>query len=54
MENTMEPYHVPVVHRDTAAGQPLSAHEAYVERPVMGCTVDIAGSTYTNTARGSG
>ena len=54
MENNMEPYHVPVVHRGTAAGQPLSAHRAFVERPVMGCTVDIPGSTYTNEARGSG
>jgi len=54
MENNMEPYHVPVVHRSTAAGQPLSAHRAFVERPVMGCTVDIPGSTYTNEARGAG
>ncbi len=49
MENTMEPYHVPVVHKDTAAGQPLSAHRAFVERPVMGCTVDIPGSVYSNS-----
>jgi choline monooxygenase len=54
MENNMEPYHVPVVHRSTAAGQPLSAHRSFVERPVMGCTVDIPGSTYTNTAHGTG
>ena len=54
MENNMEPYHVPVVHRSTAAGQPLSAHQAFVERPVMGCTVDIPGSAYTNTARDGG
>ena len=54
MENNMEPYHVPVVHRATAEGQPLSAHRAFVERPVMGCTVDIPGSTYNNQARASG
>jgi choline monooxygenase len=54
MENNMEPYHVPVVHRNTAEGQPLSAHRAFVERPLMGCTVEIAGSTYTNEARGEG
>jgi len=54
MENNMEPYHVPVVHRSTAAGQPLSAHRAFVARPVMGCTVDIPGSTYTNRARETG
>jgi choline monooxygenase len=54
MENNMEPYHVPVVHRNTAEGQPLSAHRAFVERPLMGCTVDIPGSTYTNVARGAG
>ena len=51
MENNMEPYHVPVVHRSTAAGQPLSAHKAFVERPVMGCSVDIPGSNYTNEPR---
>ncbi len=54
MENNMEPYHVPVVHRSTAAGQPLSAHRSFVERPIMGCTVDIPGSTYTNAAQGTG
>ena len=54
MENNMEPYHVPVVHRTTAEGQPLRAHRAFVERPLMGCTVDIPGSTYTNKARGEG
>lgn len=54
MENNMEPYHVPVVHRTTAEGQPLSAHRAFVERPLMGCTVDIPGSRYTNEARGEG
>ena len=32
----------------TAEGQPLSAHRAFVERPLMGCTVEIPGSTYTN------
>jgi phenylpropionate dioxygenase-like ring-hydroxylating dioxygenase large terminal subunit len=54
MENNMEPYHVPVVHGKTAAGQPLSAHRAFVEPPVMGCTVDIAGSIYTNEAQEAG
>ena len=48
MENNLEPYHVPVVHRETAAGQPLSLHSMVDDGPVMGCAVDIEGSTYTN------
>ena len=42
---------IPVTMRSTAAGQPLSAHKAFVERPVMGCSVDIPGSTYSNEPR---
>ena len=53
MENNMEPYHVPVVHKDTAAGQPLSAHRSLSEPPIMGCTVDIPGSDFTNRPGGN-
>ncbi len=53
MENNMEPYHVPVVHKGTAAGQPLAAHRALAEPPVMGCIVDIPGSRYTNQPGGN-
>ncbi len=53
MENNMEPYHVPVVHRSTAAGQPLNSHRSLVDRDIMGCTVDIPGSHYTNEAGGN-
>ena len=28
IENTLEPYHVPVAHRETAAGQPLQIGRA--------------------------
>ena len=48
LENTMEPYHVPVAHRETAAGQPLGLHTMVDDGPVMGCAVDIEGSDYTN------
>ena len=50
MENTMEPYHVPVVHRSSAAGQPLELHYMIEEDPVFGCGIDLPGSEYTNLA----
>ena len=48
MENTMEPYHVPVVHRSSAAGQPLELHHMIEEDPIFGCGIDLPGSEYTN------
>ena len=48
MENTMEPYHVPIVHKSSAAGQPLELHYMIEDDPVMGCGIDIPGSSYTN------
>ncbi len=48
VENTMEPYHVPVVHKESAAGQPLALHYMVADGPVMGCAIDIEGSDYTN------
>ena len=47
-ENTMEPYHVPVVHRSSAAGQPLDLHYMIEEDPIFGCGIDLPGSEYTN------
>ncbi len=48
MENTMEPYHVPVIHKSSAAGQPLELHYVIEDEPVFGCAIDIPGSEYTN------
>jgi len=48
LENTMEPYHVPFVHRETAAGQPLSQHYMVEDGPVIGCAIDVPGSDFTN------
>ena len=48
LENTMEPYHVPVVHRSSAAGQPLELHYMIEEDPIFGCGIDLPGSEYTN------
>ena len=48
MENTMEPYHVPVVHQSSAAGQPLELHYMIDDDPIMGSGLDIPGSDYTN------
>ena len=48
IENTMEPYHVPVVHRSSAAGQPLELHYMIEEDPIFGCGIDLPGSEYTN------
>jgi choline monooxygenase len=53
LENTMEPYHVPFVHRKTAAGQPLQLHYTVDDGPVMGCAIDIDGSAYTNEPGGA-
>lgn len=47
-ENNTEPYHVPFVHADTAAGQPLSDHYMVDDGVVLGCAVDVPGSAYTN------
>ena len=51
-ENTMEPYHVPYVHKDTAAGQPLGLHYMVEEDPIVGCAIDIEGSDYDNSPGG--
>ena len=48
MENTMEPYHVPIVHKSSAAGQPLELHYIIDEDPIVGSALDIPGSDYTN------
>ena len=48
MENTMEPYHVPVVHASSAEGQPLELHYMVDDDPVVGSALDIPGSEYTN------
>jgi len=48
MENNIEPYHVPMVHASTTAGQPFNAHRIIDEGPLVGCAVDIEGSSFTN------
>lgn len=53
MENNMEPYHVPVVHRSSAAGQPLEQHYMVDEGEVMGCAIDVPGSEYSNQPGGN-
>ena len=40
-ENFVEPYHVPVVHPETAAGQPLHKHYMMGEGHLVGCAIDI-------------
>jgi choline monooxygenase len=41
MENFIEPYHVPVVHPETAGGQPLKGHYAVIEGHCVGAAVDV-------------
>jgi len=48
MENNIEPYHVPMVHPDTAGGHPFSNHRIINDGPLVGCAVDIEDSAYTN------
>ena len=47
-ENNIEPYHVPMVHPGTTAGHPFDSHRIVDEGPLVGCAVDIEGSTFTN------
>ncbi len=42
IENFVEPYHVPVVHTRTAAGQPLKNHEMFVDTDCFGCIVTVS------------
>ncbi len=42
-ENFCEPYHVPVVHPETAAGQPLKDHYMVRDRHLTGCGIKITG-----------
>lgn len=41
MENFIEPYHVPVVHHDTASGQPLRDHYTIIDGVCLGSGVDL-------------
>ncbi len=41
MENFIEPYHVPVVHK-TTTDQPLGDHYVVMDRNCLGCAVDIS------------
>ena len=50
-ENFVEPYHVPVVHPETAAGQPLQKHYMIGDGHMVGCAIDIEEETQ-KTARG--
>ena len=43
-ENFIEPYHVPVVHPETAAGQPLDQHYMVGDDHLVGCAVDVEGN----------
>lgn len=42
IENFVEPYHVPVVHRDSAGGQMLRDHYLIVDGHCFGCAVDVS------------
>jgi choline monooxygenase len=42
-ENFVEPYHVPVTHPETAAGQPLKDHYMLRDRHLIGCGADVRG-----------
>ncbi len=47
-ENNIEPYHVPMVHPDTAGGHALDDHRIVDTGELFGCAVDIEGSSFTN------
>ena len=41
VENFVEPYHVPVVHAQSAAGQPLREHYMIDGGTCFGCAIDV-------------
>jgi len=41
MENFIEPYHVPIVHDETASGQPLKDHYTIVDGRCLGSAIDL-------------
>ncbi len=53
IENYMEPYHVPVVHPETTAGQPLADHFLVVDGMCTGSGVALAGSASPEDAAAS-
>ena len=50
-ENFIEPYHVPVVHPETAAGQPLDQHYMVGDGHLVGCAVDVEGNVGDGTGK---
>lgn len=40
-ENYIEPYHVPIAHPETAAGQPLKDHYMVEDGHMVGCAIDV-------------
>ena len=48
-ENYVEPYHVPLTHPQTAAGQPLEEHYLHQDGVLVGCGIDVGeGGRKTN------
>lgn len=52
MENFIEPYHVPIVHDETAAGQPLKDHYTISDGRCLGSAIDLEAEKAT-TAKSS-
>ena len=53
MENSLEPYHTPMIHPETGAGIPLDRHHMIVEEGLLGCAVEVASGTATPLSDGS-
>ncbi|MEQ9491663.1 MAG: aromatic ring-hydroxylating dioxygenase subunit alpha [Alphaproteobacteria bacterium] len=47
-ENNVEPYHVPMVHTKTAAGQPLGDHRIISDGYLVGSRIDMPDAVFTN------
>jgi choline monooxygenase len=41
MENSLEPYHTPFIHKSTGGGIPLEDHYMIVEEGLIGCGIDM-------------
>ncbi len=52
MENSLEPYHTPFVHKQTGAGIPLDQHYMLDQGPLLGCGIDVVDPQSANPDQG--
>jgi choline monooxygenase len=53
-ENYVEPYHVPVTHPQSAAGQPLQSHRIVRRNHLVGCAADVDAAAMMGAGQNNG